>query len=367
MKKKVCIFDLDGTLLDTVNTIAYYCNYTLRHFGFPENPPEKYKYFAGEGALNLLHRALGAHNLDNKENFEKKNFLYDNLKAKPMLSFSGWDLYGNSSALVTSQGISFLLNIFGGVAINAAIGIANQFNSGINAFSNNFLLAVRPQIVKRYANREYMSLMELVYNSAKYSYFLLLLIAVPFFFEVDFILKIWLVRVPEYLNVFCKIFIIKSLFAVCCSSVLTMLVHAIGRMKEFSFYRGTIILLTLPVSYLVLRFYAIPSLPIIINAIMDIIASLYTILLVKQLFNEFSIALYVKKVILPCFIVTLISLGSVYVINQIISQSLLRLILGFVFNFSIIAFILYFFILDINNKKLLKKKVNHFWGFINRR
>lgn len=65
---------------------------------------------------------------------------------------------------------------------------------------------------------------------------------------------------------------------------------------------------------------------------MDIIASLYTILLVKQLFNEFSIALYVKKVILPCFIVTLISLGSVYVINQIISQSLLRLILGFVFN-----------------------------------
>ena len=80
---------------------------------------------------------------------------------------------------------------------------------------------------------------------------------------------------------------------------------------------------------------------------MDIIASLYTILLVKQLFNEFSIALYVKKVILPCFIVTLISLGSVYVINQIISQSLLRLILGFVFNFSIIAFLLYFFILDI--------------------
>lgn len=174
-------------------------------------------------------------------------------------------------------------------------------------------------------------------------------------------------RVPEYLNVFCKIFIIKSLFAVCCSSVLTMLVHAIGRMKEFSFYRGTIILLTLPVSYLVLRFYAIPSLPIIINAIMDIIASLYTILLVKQLFNEFSIALYVKKVILPCFIVTLISLGSVYVKYKIISQSLLRLILGFVFNFSIIAFLLYFFILDINTKTLVNTKVKHFWGFINRR
>ena len=100
---------------------------------------------------------------------------------------------------------------------------------------------------------------------------------------------------------------------------------------------------------------------------MDIIASLYTILLVKQLFNEFSIALYVKKVILPCFIVTLISLGSVYVINQIISQSLLRLILGFVFNFSIIAFLLYYFILDINTNTQVNTKVKHFWGFINRR
>lgn len=53
--------------------------------------------------------------------------------------------------------------------------------------------------------------------------------------------------------------------------------------------------------------------------------------------------------------------------NQIISQSLLRLILGFVFNFSIIAFLLYFFILDINTKTLVNTKVKHFWGFINRR
>lgn len=293
----------------------------------------------------------------------KFHFLYDNSKAKPMLSFSGWDLYGNSSALVASQGVNFVLNIFFGVAVNAAIGIANQFNSGINVFSNNFLLAVRPQIVKRYANKEYTSLMSLVYNSAKYSYFLLLLIAVPFFFEVDFILKIWLVRVPEYLNVFCKIFIVKSMFAVCCSSVLAMLVHAIGRMKEFSFYRGTIILLTLPVSYLALKFYTIPYLPIAINALMDIVASFYTILLVRQLFNEFSIVLYTQKVILPCVIVTLISVGSGYIINQIISQSLLRLILEFVFNFIVITVLLYFFILDMSTKALVDAKIRHFFRY----
>lgn len=285
------------------------------------------------------------------------HFSYNTSKAKSMLSFSGWDLYGNSSALAASQGINFLLNIFFGVAVNAAIGIANQFNSGINVFSNNFLLAVRPQIVKRYANGEYTSLMGLIYNSAKYSYFLLLLIAVPFFFEVDFILGIWLGKVPEHLNIFCRIFIIKSLFAVCCSSVLTMLVHAIGRMKKFSFYRGTIILLTLPISYVALKFYNIPYIPIVINAIMDILASFYTILLVRQLFNEFSIVLYIKKVILPCIIMTLISLASSYIINLIFFQSLLRLVLVFMFNLSAIVFVLYFFIIDINTKALVNAKI----------
>lgn len=70
MKKSLYIFDLDGTLLDTINTIAYYCNAALKHFGFPENPVDSYRYFAGDGASMLLHRALAAHDLDTEENFQ---------------------------------------------------------------------------------------------------------------------------------------------------------------------------------------------------------------------------------------------------------------------------------------------------------
>lgn len=69
--KKIFIFDLDGTILDTVHTIAYYVNDALKHFGFPENETDAYKYFAGNGATNLIHRSLAAHNLDTEENFNK--------------------------------------------------------------------------------------------------------------------------------------------------------------------------------------------------------------------------------------------------------------------------------------------------------
>ena len=55
---KACIFDLDGTLADTVESIAKSANEALAAVGLPEQPVEKYNCFAGDGAKILLQRAL---------------------------------------------------------------------------------------------------------------------------------------------------------------------------------------------------------------------------------------------------------------------------------------------------------------------
>lgn len=52
------IFDLDGTLLNTLGDLAYSCNYILKRNGFPEHPVESYKYFVGNGVAKLVERAL---------------------------------------------------------------------------------------------------------------------------------------------------------------------------------------------------------------------------------------------------------------------------------------------------------------------
>ena len=55
---KCCIFDLDGTLLDTVEAIAYTCNKTLAVFGLGPIETEHYKVLVGDGAGKLIERAL---------------------------------------------------------------------------------------------------------------------------------------------------------------------------------------------------------------------------------------------------------------------------------------------------------------------
>ena len=55
---KVCIFDLDGTLASTQESIARPVNMTLAYYGLPEQPVEAFNYFAGDGIKNALRRAL---------------------------------------------------------------------------------------------------------------------------------------------------------------------------------------------------------------------------------------------------------------------------------------------------------------------
>lgn len=67
---KLCIFDLDGTLLNTINTIAYYANSALEKHGVAPIAVERYKYLVGKGAKNLIHAALRERNCDEDVLFE---------------------------------------------------------------------------------------------------------------------------------------------------------------------------------------------------------------------------------------------------------------------------------------------------------
>lgn len=62
---KVCIFDVDGTLTNTVHTLAHFVNAETAQHGIPPAPVEQFKYFAGNGARTLIHRVLAYHGIEN--------------------------------------------------------------------------------------------------------------------------------------------------------------------------------------------------------------------------------------------------------------------------------------------------------------
>ena len=67
---------------------------------------------------------------------------------KELLSYSGWNLFGNIAAVARGQGINLVLNVFFGTVVNAAYGITMQIQNSVRIFVNNFQLAVNPQIIK---------------------------------------------------------------------------------------------------------------------------------------------------------------------------------------------------------------------------
>lgn len=59
---KLLIFDLDGTLLDTIHDLANSVNFALEHFNFPTHKTDDYRFFIGNGVNKLLERALPVDN-----------------------------------------------------------------------------------------------------------------------------------------------------------------------------------------------------------------------------------------------------------------------------------------------------------------
>lgn len=269
--------------------------------------------------------------------FCKFGLVRDKKVFMPLLKFSSWDLYGNLCATANAQGINIIINIFFGAVLNASIAIANQVNTGISLLAGNFLMAVRPQIVKRYAKDERESLLSLLYNTSSFAYLLTFVLAAPIIFETKTIVQLWLGSVPEHVIGFIRITIVASLIAILFSNVLIMAIHATGDIKQLSFVRGTIFLIPLPVSYLTLRFYPDEKLILYVNTLFVFLAGIYTVWLTKKMIPYFNIGMFIRKVLLNVIFVSVIVSIFCLLIVTYIPESIWRLLLTTVASIVIIT------------------------------
>ena len=245
--------------------------------------------------------------------FEESKFRYHwNFEIiKPMLSFSGWDLYGNMSTVARTKGVNMLLNIFFGPALNAASGIASQVQNAVMGFAGNIVTAVKPQIIKSYAAGEFERMESLVINASKLTFLLLLLLSLPLIIEMHFVLSLWLKEVPDYTVLFCICTLLFNFFATM-SIVVVTAAHAIGRIKRPSLINGTLYLSVIPISYLAFKLGFSPVTSYIFN-ILAVIAGMFSnVWTIHKYIPTFSFKKYFFSVFARCIVVFLMSYGLVW-------------------------------------------------------
>lgn len=228
---------------------------------------------------------------------------YNKKLLKELSAFAGWNLFGAACGVGRSQGIAVILNLFFGTLINAAYGIANQVASQMNFFSATLLRALNPQIMKSEGANDRNRMISLSMIASKYGFFLLGIFAIPFIFEVDSILDVWLEEIPIYAPVFCQLVLIGILLNQLTIGIQSSL-QAVGNIKIYQILVGGLLLANLPIAYLILKL-GYPVYTVLVSYIMiEFIACIIRLLLAKRL-AKLNITLYLKKVILPIISATI--------------------------------------------------------------
>lgn len=245
---------------------------------------------------------------------------------KEMSSFAGWNFFGNAAYLFNTQGVNMLMNVFFGVTINAARGIATQVDSAVKMFVGNFMAAVNPQITKSYASGDLNYMHLLIYRSSKLSGYLLLFFAIPVFFEADEILYLWLKTVPDQTATFLRLLMITSFFDTVFSSPMVTAVNATGKIKKYQIMVTIIGCLVFPVSWIAFKLGCSASSTYIIYGIIYLILVFVRLFLLRELININPYD-FIKKVMLPYIPVVLLTFVAPALIVSFMEMSFIRLIL----------------------------------------
>ena len=287
---------------------------------------------------------------------EKKT---DKHLVKEMLSFTGWNTFGSFAYVIRWQGVNVLMNAFFGVIINAANGIASQVSSALACFSGNLIMAFKPQLTQSYAATDYNRVRYLWFLMTRMSYALVLTLAIPIIFEIDYILRIWLGDgVPEYTESF-SILVIISVLIGCFHSPMVQIIHATGKMRKFQIITSIVITSILPLAWLCFKMGLNPNWAYWVTIFIYVVNQIVGMMMVKQIF-DYSYSSFVKDVILRCIAFTITTPIVAMVLVELVPSSFIRFVAICLATALMSLGITYVVILNKNERKFLISKMKNF-------
>ena len=296
--------------------------------------------------------------LYSKRNFEECTYhlIYDKAVLRKMVSFAGWNFLGVTAGTLNTQGVNILMNVYFGVTVNAARGIAVQAGAAISQFVQSFTTAVNPQITKSYAVGDITYMHTLVCQSSKFSAYLFLLMAIPLSVETPEIFEIWLKNPPEYAVLFFRLSLLGTLMDSVLSNSLMTAIFATGDIKKYQVYvticGGTVF----PLTWLAYLMGASPDSTYIIYFIIYCVV-LYVRLYVIQQKVHLQIKEYARRVLVKFIPVAVLSYLVPISIAYLMPASFGRILITTIVSVVITCAIIYSIGLTIGERNMVMSKV----------
>lgn len=293
----------------------------------------------------------------------KYHLSYNKSLVREMAGFSGWQFLTNTCWIVNTQGLNVLSNIFFGVRINAARGVAAQVEGAVMTFINNFMTAINPQLVKSYAQHDTERFFSLICRGAKFSYFMLLLIALPIIMETEFILGIWLKQVPDFSVLFVRLSIIAAIMNMLGNTGVAACM-ATGDLKRYSIIISAVGYTVFPITWIAFYLGMPAESAYVILIIIYLLIIFVRLYVMKGLLN-FPPMMYIRKVLLVIVPVSLAAVILPYLSLYVMEDSLIRFLIVTMLCVVSTSVAVYLIGLTLNEKKFfvncILNKISSYW------
>lgn len=269
----------------------------------------------------LINRSMYA--IYSKRNFEEASYklVFDRGLMKEMFGFAGWNMLGTGAYVFNTQGVNLVTNIFFGVTTNAARAVSTQAEAAIKQFVTNFTMALNPQITKSYAAGDMNYLYNLVCKGSKFSYLIMLFFAVPFMFEAEVIMQLWLKNYPPEAPLFLRLSLFGTMIDLLGNSP-AVAAWATGNIKRYYIFVSVVGSLVFPISWLAFAL-GMPAYISYVVFLIIYVAVLFTKLYIIKGLMNFPVRKYYKEVLIVVVYTTLAAFVIPGIVRYYMPQGLI--------------------------------------------
>lgn len=266
---------------------------------------------------------------------------------KEMTGFISMLLFTVLFSILRDKGIVVLINLFFGLAINAAYAIASQIMHLASSFAMNFKQAIVPQLMAAYSSGDSNRMNQLIYTGTKITYVLMLLITVPIIFEPYFVLDIILEDVPDYASTFTSLILINvnlSSF----TYFLYQAVHATGRIKEQQVYMSALYVANILMIYIIYKLDFNCYSALYVTIVCSLLQCVVNLVYAHKTF-AFDVSHFVESVVTRSTVLALITACALCVFCSV-ENDLLRFSIRLVVSTAVILVASYYLYFDKQEK-----------------